>query len=124
MAGIVIHALPVGGGILALCPMPGRDGAYADDIEHIREWRPALVITLVTAAEMAAQNAVPLGGTTLFRLYQVGDALAWQAHLARAHIWSRVFPYAGNWLRLGLPAPKAWPRVSAAIASATAKDVR
>lgn len=74
--------------------------------------------------EMAAQNAVPLGGTTLFRLYQVGDALAWQAHLARAHIWSRVFPYAGNWLRLGLPAPKAWPRVSAAIASATAKDVR
>jgi len=75
-------------------------------------------------AEMAAQKARPLGGTTLFRLYQVEDALAWQAHLARAHIWSRVFPYARTWLRLGLPAPKDWPRVSAAIASATAKDVR
>lgn len=61
VAGIVIHALPVGGGILALCPMPGREGAYADDIEHIREWRPALVITLVTPAEMAAQNASQLG---------------------------------------------------------------
>jgi cobalamin biosynthetic protein CobC len=55
------------------------------------------------------------GGTSLFRLYDVEDAKAWQARLARQHIWSRVFPYSKSWLRLGLPAPDQWSRLEAAL---------
>ena len=55
------------------------------------------------------------GGTSLFRLYDVDDAKAWQTRLARNHIWSRVFPYSKTWLRLGLPAPGQWSRVEAAL---------
>lgn len=55
------------------------------------------------------------GGTALFRLYEVDDAKAWQARLARHHIWSRVFPYSDTWLRLGLPAPGQWSRLEDAL---------
>jgi hypothetical protein len=61
MSQMVIHALPVAGGILAICPLPGRNGTYAEDIEHLREWQPALVITLTTMAEMVAEGAQNLG---------------------------------------------------------------
>ena len=58
-----------------------------------------------------------VGGTPLFRLYETGDAAAAQDRLARVHIWSRTFPYAGGWLRLGLPDGAAqWARVEAALA--------
>ncbi len=56
-----------------------------------------------------------VGGTTLFRLYDVGDASAWQDRLARHHIWSRIFPYSRNWLRLGLPPEDGWDRIQAAL---------
>ncbi len=55
------------------------------------------------------------GGTSLFRLYEVDEAQAWQARLARNNIWSRVFPYSKTWLRLGLPAPDQWSRLEAAL---------
>lgn len=55
------------------------------------------------------------GGTSLFRLYEVDNAKAWQARLARNHIWSRVFPYSDTWLRLGLPAPGQCCRLEAAL---------
>lgn len=59
----------------------------------------------------------PVGGTVLFRTYDVGDAAAWQAHLARAHIWVRKFPYSDGWLRLGLPGDAAgWQRLQAVMA--------
>ncbi|WP_439154124.1 threonine-phosphate decarboxylase [Yoonia sp.] len=64
---------------------------------------------------LAATGAEPLGGTTLFRLYRVKDAKAAQHQLAQNHIWSRVFPYAPDWLRLGLPAPDRWPQLEAAL---------
>lgn len=58
----------------------------------------------------------PLGGTALFRLYETGDARAAQARLAAAHVWSRIFPYSGGWLRLGLPGAAAeWSRVARAL---------
>ncbi|MDX2289130.1 MAG: threonine-phosphate decarboxylase CobD [Hyphomicrobiaceae bacterium] len=60
---------------------------------------------------------LPVGGTRLFRLYEVGDAQAAQVRLARRHIWSRAFPYAPTWLRLGLPgADVEWQRLEAALA--------
>lgn len=57
-----------------------------------------------------------VGGTSLFRLYEVADASEWQIKLARHHIWSRVFPYNAKWLRLGLPDPGGWVRLEAALA--------
>ena len=67
-------------------------------------------------ALMQIAGARVLGGTTLFRLFEVDDAAAWQTRLARHRIWSRVFPYNPRWLRLGLPHTLHWPRVEAALA--------
>jgi cobalamin biosynthetic protein CobC len=64
---------------------------------------------------ITASGAELLGGTTLFRLYKVKDAKAARDHLAQHHIWSRVFPYAPDWLRLGLPAPDRWAQLEAAF---------
>ncbi len=59
-----------------------------------------------------------VGGTTLFRLYETGDAAAAQQRLAAARIWSRTFPYSRGWLRLGLPhGADRWERVAAALSS-------
>ena len=66
-------------------------------------------------ALVGSSGATLLGGTTLFRLYQVDDAARWQDKLARHHIWSRVFPYASDWIRLGLPGPNGWSRLEAAL---------
>lgn len=64
---------------------------------------------------MTAAGASVTGGTTLFRLYRVDDAVAWQDRLARHHIWTRIFPYANDLLRLGLPGSKNWPQLEAAL---------
>ncbi len=66
-------------------------------------------------ALMTEKGAETVGGTTLFRLYDVGKAVEWQRRLAQNHIWSRVFPYNTRWLRLGLPAPTDWPRLQSAL---------
>ena len=73
------------------------------------------------AGEVARMDAIctklgwtPLGGTPLFRLYDTPDAQQAQDHLARAHIWSRIFPYSQSWIRLGLPGDEAeWARMAA-----------
>ena len=66
---------------------------------------------------MAARMAWKLvGGTALFRLFQVENAQATQDHLAGRRIWSRIFPYSSNWLRLGLPGNELeWQRLSEAL---------
>jgi cobalamin biosynthetic protein CobC len=64
---------------------------------------------------VTATGSKLVGGTTLFRLYEVGDAAVMQDKLARHHIWSRTFPYADNWLRLGLPASDRWGQLEAAL---------
>jgi len=64
---------------------------------------------------MEQTDAALVGGTTLFRLYDVPDAKALQTSLARHHIWTRVFPYNARWLRLGLPTDAGWGRLEAAL---------
>ena len=56
-----------------------------------------------------------VGGTDLFRTYEVPDAAAMQDKLARGHVWSRIFPYSKTWIRLGLPAPDRWGQLEAAL---------
>lgn len=68
-------------------------------------------------ALIGGTGAACIGGTTLFRTYAMPDrATRWQEQLARHHIWSRIFPYSDNWLRLGLPGSEAdWSRLEAAL---------
>ena len=64
---------------------------------------------------MAHTGAQCIGGTTLFRLYDVADAAAFQHRLAQHRVWSRIFPYSQTWLRLGLPAADRWTQLEAAL---------
>ncbi len=86
------------------------------------DWAKATRKRLVRDADrldgiVAQTGATLVGGTTLFRLYDVGNAAAFQDRLARAYIWSRVFPYSARWVRLGLPGSEAdWARLEAALA--------
>lgn len=87
-----------------------RDRSWADDTRK----------RLATQARqmddrLRRAGAEVLGGTTLFRLYHVEDAQAWQTRLAKHHIWSRTFPYNPHFLRLGLPPPKGWDRLDNAL---------
>lgn len=64
---------------------------------------------------MTPRGAKLVGGTDLFRLYEIDDASAWQEKLARNQIWSRIFPYSSTYLRLGLPPASGWERLEAAM---------
>ncbi len=61
MSQMVIHALQVGGGSLALTSMPGRGGDYAGDLDMISGWRPGLVISMTTEVEMIQDGAREFG---------------------------------------------------------------
>ncbi len=64
---------------------------------------------------MGAAGNRPVGGTSLFRLYDT-DAADLFDQLANAKILTRVFPYSDRWLRLGLPRIEAdWSRLEAAL---------
>lgn len=60
---------------------------------------------------MSGAGAQIIGGTPLFRLFQVPDAQDWHDRLARHEILSRIFPYNPRWLRLGLPAQNRWSQL-------------
>lgn len=90
--------------------------ALADDA-----WADAMRSQLAQDAARADALALAVGwqqagGTTLFRLYDTGNAQAAQTHLARHRIWSRIFPWSDRLLRLGLPGPEAeWDRLTQAL---------
>ncbi|MEL6768000.1 MAG: threonine-phosphate decarboxylase CobD [Pseudomonadota bacterium] len=78
--------------------------AYADHA-WIAETRGRLAAEAAALDAWAgAQGWSLVGGTTLFRTYETGDAAAAQAMLACRHVWSRRFSYSPGWLRLGTPA--------------------
>lgn len=101
---------PVSGVALEVGTRALRDTAWADNTRQRLTKDSDRLDALI-----CNQGATLLGGTTLFRLYQIEDASRWQDRLARHHIWTRIFPYADNWIRLGLPAPDAWDRLEAAF---------
>ncbi|MCK0151890.1 protein phosphatase [Marivita sp. S6314] len=57
---MVIYAVPVGQGILGISPIPGGTGDYAGDVRHLTEWKPAIVMSLVTEVELVAAGAAGL----------------------------------------------------------------
>jgi cobalamin biosynthetic protein CobC len=67
-------------------------------------------------AMVQGKGAELIGGTGLYRLYEVDDAARWQEKLAQGKVWSRIFPYAPTWLRLGLPPVGGWDQLEAALA--------
>jgi cobalamin biosynthesis protein CobC len=56
-----------------------------------------------------------MGACPLFRTYTVEGAKEMQNRLANFHIWSRVFSYNPNWIRLGMPPLSGWYKLEAAI---------
>jgi cobalamin biosynthetic protein CobC len=86
-----------------------------------RAWAEATIMRLIGEAQRLDAMALTagwilVGGTPLFRLYEVGDAAAAQEKLARENIWSRIFKDRPGWLRLGLPGDETeWERLAAAL---------
>ncbi|MVA17334.1 threonine-phosphate decarboxylase [Agrobacterium vitis] len=67
-------------------------------------------------AVLAQPDLTVIGGTSLFALVEYTDAANLHAHLARAHILTRIFEYAPGWLRIGLtPDEEADARLLAAL---------
>lgn len=104
---------PVSGPALSIGAAALADTAWARDTrDRLNEDAARLDALMLRAGARLA------GGTSLFRLYDVGDAARWQDHLARAHVWSRVFPYSKTRLRLGLPHPDRWGQLESALRDA------
>ena len=85
-----------------------------------RIWTRQMTTQLATESVQLDQLAIEagwqiVGGTSLYRLYELDDAAASQDHLARHQIWVRAFSYNANWLRLGLPPQTGWARLEQAL---------
>lgn len=100
---------PVSGPALEIGRRALADHAWADAT------RARLAKDAARLDRLMAPHGACVGGTDLFRLYDLGTAAAWQARLGKARIWSRIFPYSSRWLRLGLPAPDQWAQLEAAL---------
>jgi len=104
-------------------PWPVGGAAIATGIAALGDdaWRQATLARL--HADTARLDAAAIhagwrlvGGTALFRSYDTGDAAAARDRLARARIWSRIFPWSAGWIRLGLPGDASgWARLEAAL---------
>lgn len=101
---------PVSGPALAIGAAALRDETWADAT------RARLVRDAARLDGLMSGHGTLVGGTDLFRLYDVGDAAAMQDRLARAGIWTRIFPYSDRWIRLGLPPAQSWGRLKEALA--------
>lgn len=56
-----IVELKAGGGVLAICPMPGRGGAYEADLREVLAFAPDIVVSMTPLEELAQQGAGELG---------------------------------------------------------------
>tara|TARA_B110000003_G_scaffold253373_1_gene268608 strand:- start:9187 stop:10137 length:951 start_codon:yes stop_codon:yes gene_type:complete len=91
--------------------------AALSDIDWIKNTRIRLEKDSINLDKLMSNHDMkPLGGTDLFRLYQVKNAHQIQTKLAKSFIWTRVFPYSENWIRLGIPGNKLdWLRLAKAL---------
>lgn len=98
-------------------PALAAGAAALADEAWVRETRTRLDADAERLDRLAAGAGWRLvGGTALFRLYDSGDAQAARERLAQSQIWSRVFPWSGPWIRLGLPGSEGeWRRLAVAL---------
>ncbi|WP_375254689.1 protein phosphatase [Yoonia sp.] len=89
MIGFAIYRLKVHGGTLGLSPMPGRTRHYHADWHHLMAWKPDMVLTMTTQAELDRKGAGTLG-----------------ADLVRAGVQWRYLPIAD----FGVPSDMDWPQ--------------
>ena len=97
---------------------PGIDiGRTAlQDADWAEETRARLASDTTRLRQVAGRAGwTSVGGTDLFQTFDAGDALAGRDRLARHNVWSRIFPYAPGWIRLGLPAPERWAQLEGAL---------
>lgn len=94
--GFAIAALPLGTGILGICPIPGGAGDYTNDLAALLAWGPRLVLTMPTQAELDSTGAGDIG-----------------RDLARAGIdWRHLA--VGDYDTPGPEMARAWPEASGA----------
>ena len=55
------YPLALGGGTLAIAPMPGRTRHYGTDRDALLGWRPSLVLSMTTQPELDRKGAGALG---------------------------------------------------------------
>lgn len=56
-----IYPLPLRAGQVALAPVPGRVAGYEADLSTLLHWRPDMVLTMTTQAELDRVGATDLG---------------------------------------------------------------
>lgn len=61
MSDLALSALSVGGGTLAIASLPGRGGDYVGDMQLFGEFKPSLVLSMVTEAEVEETGALAYG---------------------------------------------------------------
>ena len=61
MGEFAISTLALGDGEIGISPIPGRTGSYDTDLSMVLHWRPAVVLTMVTAQELSYVGAAGLG---------------------------------------------------------------
>ena len=90
--------------------------AALEDMQWANSTRQRLAVDVARMdASVQMKGAELIGGTALFRLFKVDNALKWQEKLAHGKVWSRIFPYDETWLRLGLPPADRWGQLEAAL---------
>jgi len=108
---VLLGPWAVSGPALAAGTAALRDDAWAVAARARLVRDAARLDALLTAA-----GAEIAGGTDLFRLARLSNPRLWHMALARRHIWTRMFPYSTEWLRLGLPGSEAqWSRLAKAL---------
>jgi cobalamin biosynthetic protein CobC len=100
---------PVSGPALAIGTAALADPAWAG------EARARLARDAARLGAALAPHAEPAGGTDLFRLVRLPEAGALADRLARHRILVRRFPWSAEHLRVGLPGPRGWARLEAAL---------
>ena len=101
---------PVSGIALRIGTKALRDTAWAAETRARLFADAARLDGLIDPEGTRAMGACPL-----FRTYNVENAKEMQNRLANFHIWSRVFSYNPNWIRLGMPTLSGWDKLEAAI---------
>ncbi len=104
---------PVGADAIAL----GR-GAYADTAWADKQRRRVGRAAARLDGLLAATGFELLGGAGLFRLTASADAGRRFVRLCERGVLTRPFDHDPTWLRFGLPGPRDWDRLQAALAEA------